>query len=124
MGNLDLLRKVSLRSRVRMAARRGNSQASEALADFDNFYAHVSDFYKVHLAGADESQTPILDALMRFLEWLDESGLLDILLKLFLGAVMASSLVSTVNAVSASGLEIIDISEFVRLAGVVCRTDD
>ena len=86
--NLNVLRKVSLRSRLRALSRRGDQQAIDALRDFDAFYDHTMTIYRMNVTAEEESQTPIIDALQRFLEWLHESGLLEILLKLFFGVVM------------------------------------
>jgi hypothetical protein len=74
-----------LRLRLRALARGGDNLAKEALRDLDAFYDHVMLFYHLEYAEELDSQTPIMDAIMRFLTWLEESGLLELLLKLFLG---------------------------------------
>jgi hypothetical protein len=93
--------------------------AKEALRDLDAFYDHVMLFYHLEYSEELDSQTPIMDAIMRFLEWLEESGLLELLLKLFLGMLVDADIMDVSDAAAFIGSSrdtiLADLSEAFRL---------
>jgi hypothetical protein len=93
MSNLLLrTRKFGLSARLRAVARRGGpnaAKASTALSNFDRFFDFTMEHYYVVVPEPLDSQTPWLDAIREFFRWLDESGLLDLLLELFLGLLLS-----------------------------------
>lgn len=82
---LDLSRTVVLRRRLISRRRNGCELSAQALENFSQFYDHTMQFYRLQVSEEQDSQTPILDAILRFLQFLDESGMLDLLLKLLFG---------------------------------------
>jgi len=78
-------RKFGLRIRLRLLALRGSAEAKRALHQLDQFFDFVADQYLLVVPEALDSQTPWLDAIRDFFQWLDESGLLQLLLQLFFG---------------------------------------
>lgn len=81
-------RKFGLSVRLRLAARRGSTEAAQALERLDEFFDFTMGHYHAVVPESVDSQTSWLDAIRDFFKWLDESGLLDLLLKLFLGALL------------------------------------
>lgn len=93
-------RRFGLLVRIREAARRGSTDAAQAAQSFDQFFDFTLSQYHTVVPEAMDQQTPWLDAIRDFFRWLDESGWLEVLLKLFLGMLLEKTSAAEASALN------------------------
>lgn len=101
MANNGILQRLAVRRRLKLICNRSTdtdlqSAAADALANFEDFYKLTMVIY-VEQTGSEYKTAEdgiILDKLLEFFKFLVESGILEMLLKLFAGMGMNQILIT------------------------------